>query len=161
MDTKRKLEILAAADFSEWRKWGRAKQEGKDPSEVHGFGNALVGMAGAASTFADGYQREKSLEILLYGYRCLSEDYATIPFYEIDPQDPDFRFLFQYRERLNELGQKVEAFATRTQENGMKASREWPEYQELDKIIGELMKTNYRSQVLEKYGISFSEPSPK
>ena len=116
-------------------------------------------MSGAASNLADGLQPQKSLEILLYGYGCLSGDYATVPFDEMDPQDPDFRFLFQYKARLDELGQKVQAFATRTRENGMRASKDWPEYQELNKMIGELMKTNYRSQVLDKHGITFSEPS--
>ena len=144
MDTKRKLGILAAADFSTWRKWERAKQEGKDPSEVHGFGNVLFGMSGAASNLADGLQPQKSLEILLYGYGCLSVDYATVPFDEMDPQDPDFRFLFQYKARLDELGQKVQAFATRTRENRMRASKDWPEYQELDKILFPLVCDQWR-----------------
>jgi hypothetical protein len=155
MDSERKLQILEASDFSEWRKWLRDKQEGKDLTEVevHGFGNILFGMGGAVSYLADGYESKEILELLLHGYQCLTEDYATIPFSEMDTQDSDFRFLFQYRERLNELGQKVQDFATRTLENGMKASRDWPEYQELYKMIGQLMRTDYRSQVLVKHGI--------
>lgn len=153
MDSERKLQILEAADFSEWRKWERAKQEGKDPSEVHGFGNALLGMAGAASCLADGYESKEILELLLYGYKCLTEDYATIPFDEMDSQDPDFGFLFEYRAKLGKIEQNVQDFATRTRENGMKASRDWREYQELHKTIGQLMRTNYRSRVLDKYGI--------
>jgi hypothetical protein len=153
MDSERKLQILEASDFSEWRKWKRAKQEGKDPSEVHGFGNALLGMVGAASYLAGGYESKEILELLLYGYRCLTEDYAAIPFNEMDSQDPDFGFLFEYRAKLGELKGKVQDFATRVRENGMKASRDWREYQELDKMIGQLMRTSYRSHILDKYGI--------
>jgi hypothetical protein len=154
MDSERKLQILEASDFSEWRKWNRAEQQGRNPSEVHGFGHALRGMAGAASYLADGYESKEILELLLYGYQCLTEDYATIPFDEMNPKDSDFGFLFEYRAKLGELKEKVQDFATRTRENGMKASRDWHEYQELDKMIGQLMRTSYRLQVLDKYGIS-------
>jgi hypothetical protein len=158
MDSERKLQILEAADLSEWRKWLRAKQEGKDPTkaEVHGFANILFGMGDAVSYLADGYESKEILELLLYGCQCLTEDYATIPFDEMDPQDPDFGFLFEYRAKLGELKEKVQDFATRVRENGMKASRDWSEYQELDKMIGQLlpMRTSYRLQVLDKYGIS-------
>src|SRR3989338_10147576 len=148
MDQQKKLEILAACDFSEWRGWERAKLAGKDPSEVHGFGQILFGMGGASSYLVGGHVSEESLELLMFGYKCLSDYYATVPFEQMDPTDEDFRFLFDYKERLDEFGRKIETFAERVRANGMKASKDWLEYREVQDMIGELMKTNYRETVL-------------
>ena len=160
MNQQRKLEILAAADFSGWRTHERATRLGQSIEDTNGFGIVLWGMSGAASRLAGGHQSEESLQLLLRGYAVLAAYYATIPWHEMDPHDPDFKFLFDYREKLNELGRKVELFATRTRENGMKASAEWPVYQDLDGMLGELMRTDYRAEVLERHGMRFSEPAP-
>ncbi len=157
MDCKRKLEILVAADFSEWREWWRAKSGGKEPSTAHGFGHMLFGMAGAASLLAQtGCQSEERLQLLISTYQHLVADYATIPFDEMDRSDEDFRFLFDYKAGLEKLGQKVEAFASKTRAHKMKASEAWPEYQDLMTTIHGLMKTDYRAQVLKKYNIAYA-----
>jgi hypothetical protein len=158
---ERKLEILIEADFSEWRKWGRYKKEGRDPSEAHGFGGMLVSMGKAASNITSDISSAGMLNLMLYNYDILAADYATIPFDEMDQKDPDFAFLFRYKEKLDELGQKLKLFETRTRDNGMRASANWPEYQEFDRVMGELLKRNYRSEVLDTYGITFSDPSPE
>ena len=117
-------------------------------------------MSGAALYLAEGHQSEESLDLVLRAYETLAADYVTIPFGELDPSDTDFRFLFDYKERLDELGRKVEVFVSRTRANGMRASKDWPEYKELNDSIGKLMSSDYRTQVLDRNGIMFSEPTP-
>ena len=48
MHQQKKLEILAACDFSLWRKIDRAKLAGITQPTEGGFGNALFGMSAAA-----------------------------------------------------------------------------------------------------------------
>ena len=159
MDYQKKLEILVAYDFSLWRKIQRAKKSRATPPTEKGFGNVLWGMSGAASSLAGGRQSEEYLDLILCAYETLAADYATISFDELDPNDTDFRFLFDYKKRLDELGRKIEVFVSRTRANGMRASKDWPEYNELDDSIGKLMNLDYRTQVLDRNGIMFSEPT--
>src|SRR4030067_3566974 len=125
MDLEEKKAILVACDFSEWRGWERARRQGTSLSEVHGFGEILFGIGGAVSYLADGYESERSVESLTLGYKSLSNYYATIPFDQLDPSDEDFRFLFDYKKRLDEFGRTVDTFVERVRVNGVKASRDW------------------------------------
>jgi len=161
MDKQRKLEVLADCDFSLWRKIERAKQAGITPPTKGGFGNMLFGMSGAVSCVAENLSYDEMIGLTLDIYKMIEEDYSTVPFDEMDSNDPDFKFLFDYKEKLDELGRKIKAFDHRIKENEMVASNDWPEYNELMEFIGDLMAKDYRSNVLKVHGITYSGPTFK
>jgi len=158
MDQQRKIELLVKCDFSKWRRIKRAKLAGETPLTVSGTGNLLQGMGVMVSNIIEGNEVERFLEITLNNYRIMKEDYETVPFDEMDINDPDFKFLFDFKKGLDELGRKVYYFVCKVRENSMTVSPDWSESQELEKKILELDRMDYRKQVLEKYGVAYSDP---
>ncbi|HRZ85483.1 MAG TPA: hypothetical protein P5277_01760 [Candidatus Paceibacterota bacterium] len=161
MDQQRKLEILVQCDFSEWREWKRIEQRGGDVSKAHGFGNVFFGVCGALSNLADNlaeinntYSSKDNLELVMFGYRLLSDKYSTIPFSEMEPSDEDFKFLFDYKEKLDMFGEKIQAFTQRLKAENMNGSREWPEYIQMEEILKDLAQRDYRKTILQKHGIA-------
>lgn len=156
MDLEKKLQILADCDFSAWRKWKRAG--GKPTESVHGFGDALNGLFGAVYNIVDSIGKDNDVELIYSAYGLLILDYAKVPFDEMDPQDEDFKFLFEYKEMLDELGKRLTIFIDRCHATGFKCSREWHEFKALDSLRNEMMiKKNYRRDVLSEYGINLSD----
>ena len=154
MDYARKLEILAKADFSEWRSnW-----------ELPGIGNLFFGMRGSLSYMADHHDEKyiSRLQHIICNYNNLIIFYSKIPFEEMDRSDNDFEFLFNFRDQIENLGDKVEKFVDKCIGSKFKASRDWKEYQELDYHINILfsLSSDYRDVVLERNGIKFSQPAP-
>ncbi len=154
MDLQRKLELLERADLSQWRKSQRAKAAGLPVSGIAGLGNLLLAIAGPVSNLGAGINLG-AVERLTEAYKAIRADYETIPFEEMDKEDEDFRFLFEYRHKINELEGKIEAFVAKVEQNNGIGQSEWPEYQELWSAIKGLMSNNYRSIVLEKYGMAY------
>ncbi len=161
MRRRSKLEILAACDFSEWRGWERAKQAGKDPFEVRGFGNVFTGgLYFAVTTLAGGVGREGTIESAKSSYQLLRDYYDSCPWDEINKHadDGDFKFLLDYRTGLENLEVRLDAFTHRCVAEDFAFSIGWQEFVELKEAMDYLLNMNYRRDVLRKFGIDLSEP---
>ncbi|MCX6706770.1 MAG: hypothetical protein NT001_01365 [Candidatus Woesearchaeota archaeon] len=152
MDYARKLEILANADFSEWRmNWER-------PS----MGMLFCGLRGAMSNLADQYEEQpkEMLQMIICAYNNMLIYYSEIPFDELDNNDEDFKFLFNFRDRLDDLGEKLEQFIDKSLEKNL-MSREWKEFQDAIHLVDKLYHASgdYREVILARNGIKRSQPT--
>ena len=103
MDIKRKLELLARYNFS-----GYASEYKKN-----GFGNLVAGIFSETDLAVS--RKKTSLKNHSFDrqnefYWKLVEYYNKVDFEELDKEDEDFRFLFDYSDKLIKLGQELNNF---------------------------------------------------
>ncbi len=145
MDKIRKREIIENADFSE----GKIGSDGKS-----GFGQLVAGLKAVAdiltSSRLEDSQRKEWLQRLTCEHDTLITYYDSIPFEEMDRSDPDFPFLFNCRDKIEEIGIKLESYVDKCLANSLKGSREWSEFTELNSVIMELwnMMHHFRDTIL-------------
>ena len=159
MNQSEKLALLAQCDFSWWREQDRPEYVGKKWGEVMGIGNAVHGLYGGIDNVVDGVRPQSSMEVVDIAYQFISDCYARIPFERMDRSDIDFRFLFEYREGLERLGEKLHKFKARFEADG-RVERDFPEFREVMQELENLKGRNYRRDILRKHGIDLSEPAP-
>jgi len=158
MNLERKLQILRNCDFSSWRKW---KIEGnKQESLVMGFGFAIRYIQNLADDIVDGLSHEDAINNMHQCYGIVMSDYATVPFEEIDRSDEDFRFLFEYRDGLTKLGRRINVFVNQCRKLEFSVNNEMQEYADLVSQVENLKQRDYRTSVLRKYELVWSEPVP-
>ena len=145
MDADRKREIIEGADFSE----AAVLSQGKS-----GFGQLVAGlkqsMQGLLRCTTDERAR-RFLGNVTSCYEDLIAHYASIPFDEMDRADEDFKFLFEYRDKLIEAGKQIQFFLDKVEQNGLRASDEWNEYQSAISVTIELwgMMHRFRGEILQ------------
>jgi hypothetical protein len=76
---------------------------------------------------------------------------------KIDRSDPDFGFLFEFREGLERLGDRLQALELDL-ENGIAIPTHSQELASAIKESEWLNSRDYRRDVLRKYGIDLSDP---
>ena len=144
MDAERKREIITGADFSE----ASVLSQGKS-----GFGQLVAGLKQSMQALLRCTTDERARRCLgnvASCYEDLISYYDSIPFDEMDRDDEDFRFLFEYREKLIEAGKQIQSFLDRVEQNGLRASAEWDEYQSAISVTMELwdMMRRFRGEIL-------------
>jgi uncharacterized protein YdcH (DUF465 family) len=151
MEERRKLELLVKYDFSDWRYW----VEGKRVKEYWGLvGSGLAGIFYLLSAIdrEDQIGAIKKFKGLEESYSVMISKYSEIDFSELDLEDPDFKFLFDYSEKLIDLGKEINHL-----EQNILEGRDASINKSLE-IAKELRDMNYRDQVLDKYGLKYSWP---
>ena len=143
MDNRKKLEILADADFSRAAKILRARASGqKEPPDVIGFKEAVYTMMVTTGYIGNGNLPASRIAELEALHGQLASDYSTIPFDQMDQSDNHFKFLFQQRDRIAELGDRVAAFKQAASiVNGRLTDS--PEYSHLWAVLDRLLNSSY------------------
>jgi hypothetical protein len=154
MNLEEKLALLKACDFSEWRGSERASAQGLTANSDHGFGNCLTSLNNDLYNLGRNFRAEESITGAVLKYEILSNRYATIPFEKMEPNDEDFKFLFSFKEKLEKFGSIFKIFVANYQQPGFSFEGN-PEYSELKAILRDLLRMNYREQILAKYDIRF------
>ncbi len=156
MLTRRKAEILVGADFSLWRLIPRGYQT------EEGLRTLLSGVWMAMDDFSEGTQTpEEHVTFLKSEYQLWTGYYGSIPFdkTKMDPEDPDFKFLWDWNEKLDSLGAPLEAYCNKCQQDNQLGAADWTEFKEVREILDWLIEHDYREQVLRKYGLALTRMS--
>ncbi len=158
MDLERKLEILQQCDFSAWRKWPAAGLEWGQTSQ--GFGGAISGLKYGLGALGEN-GNESRINYCLETHQSLMDCYARIPFDEMDANDEDFKYLFDFQKKLDEIGTKLKSLADFCREHGFDKLEDRPDYKELYKDVVKLgvISGRYRDKILAKYGIDLPKKS--
>jgi len=117
MEQAEKLEILAACDFSGWREVRRGQPESSVSMAVLEAFASVTNLVGRIET-------EAAVERGRLAYNTALAYYDRIPWERMDSSDNDFRWLFNYREKLQEYARRLENFFVRCEREGFTCSRE-------------------------------------
>lgn len=160
MKLEEKLKILTDCDFSKWRQVQRKNpvkiKEIDNSFHTQGFGNVLSGIRGALDLLSKNPLRIEFLKYIKNSYQFLKECYKRIPFAEIDEKDEDFKFLFDYKDKLNTLGILLNTYFIKF-ENEKKVSEKSKEYMQIINQIKDMFSKDYREDILKKYGLNNQE----
>jgi hypothetical protein len=160
MDELEKLEILAACDFSLWRKLERLGVRTAHEL-ITGFSHYKLRLSDAVNFLSKGMGDDKDFEDSIFCYGSMIMDYDSIPFEDLDKNDPHFSFLFEYRDLLTELGQSLRSFILRYGAEGGPGidGSDWEETNVFFDTLERLSERNYRKEVLKPLGIAYRQGS--
>ena len=152
MDRERKIQILEDADFTERK---------MQPLGKIGFGQLVASLNACVNMLCHSKLKGDKAQYWLQGFICtynyLITYYDSIPFEEMDREDEDFKFLFEYRDMLDGAYESFVAFVDKCISNNFRGSAEWVEAQEAKLLIRELYDKmhHYRSKILKELGTTY------
>ena len=146
MDLEKKIKLLKKYDFSAWR----TNYGGVVPTII-GHLAGILGDLEDISREKSPVEKAKYFETLNKNYAGFISFYEQIDFSELSREDEDFKFFFDYRDKIIELGEGIKNL-----EQNILCGKEDFSKKLFGKIF-QLRDMNYRKQVLDKYGITYEE----
>jgi hypothetical protein len=142
MDKNEKMKLLIKYDFSAWR----------SNFKKSGFGNIYTGIFHAIDYLKhQNILFEDTFKLINESYRELIDYYSLIDFSELDKRDEDFRFFFDYSDKLIQLGQELNNL-----EQNIIFGRDFSFNNVENIILNDLAKRDYREKVLSNYDLEYS-----
>jgi len=130
----------------------------KSPQEdILGFGNALAGLITFLNLIGEGENAKKIFPDIKYIYSCLNKWYKRIPFDKLDKEDEDFKFFFNFKEKLIGLKMPLEKLEIALEKGEI--FKDLIEYNSLQSSLKEilLLSKKYRREILAKYSLDKSK----